>query len=148
MNKINEVLHHWNTEFHCRLKLHCLFLVFTPQHSIEESFYKYQLNWRAEWFRCGQLIICVFSVLLWAGCRLQAGSHMWRDHSKPWAPASFTVYSCVDLGLGYVGPEAGISGTGSSLVLFFSISRTRSSGIIVHHSRVVTSMGLEVRQSL
>lgn len=71
-----------NTEFHWRLKLCLLFLVFTPQHRMEESFYKYQLNWSAEWFWCGQLIICVFSVLLWAGCTLQAGSHTWRDCNK------------------------------------------------------------------
>lgn len=73
---------------------------------------------------------------------------MWRDYSELWAPAFFTIYSFVDSGLRNVEPGAGISDTGSGLVPSVSTSRTEGSGIIVHHSIVVRSMGLGVRQTL
>lgn len=54
----------------------------------------------------------------------------------------------MDSGLRNVEPGAGISDTGSGLVPSVSTSRTEGSGIIVHHSVVVTSMGLGIRQTL
>lgn len=139
-----------NTEFPWRLKLCLVFLVFTPQHSIEESFYKYQLSWRAEPFLCGRLIICVFSVLLWRAVRRRRDPPCGETPARFCEPASFTICSFVGSRVRNVEVGAGISVTrGSFDAIFLQKQNGKVLGkLIVHHSLVVISMALAVRHTL
>lgn len=89
-----------------------------------------------------------FFVLFWTGYKPWVQSITWRDPTKLWEPAFFTIYS-----FGNLRDEKGRTwgwhhcNTGSGLVQIFSKSRIGSSGIITHHNIVDMSLDLVVRHA-